>query len=220
MSAVPKTALAPTKRAPRLASRGVILHAATTLFLRSGYLGTSMDEIAALASVSKQTVYTHFADKEQLFSELILGNIARVEEFASTLTRALDDSTDLERDLRDLARSYITTVIQPDVLALRRLVIAEAGRFPELARTYYQHVPEQVFTLLAASLQQLADRGCARLEDPRLAARQFAWLVLAIPLDKAMFNGESGVFSAPEIERIADSAVQVFLAAYGTGRSR
>jgi TetR/AcrR family transcriptional repressor of mexJK operon len=216
---LPKTALAPTKRAPRLASRGVILHAATTLFLRNGYLGTSMDDIAALASVSKQTVYTHFADKEQLFSELILGNIERVEEFANALTRALDHTIDLERDLHDLARSYIKTVIQPDVLALRRLVIAEAGRFPELARTYYERVPEQVFTLLAASLQKLAERGLMRLEDPRLAARQFAWLVLAIPLDKAMFYGESDRLTPPEIEGIADSAVHVFLAAYGAGKS-
>src|SRR5438874_1011894 len=55
----------PKRRAGRLASSGPILEAATTLFLRRGYLGTSMDEIAALASVSKQTLYTHFADKER-----------------------------------------------------------------------------------------------------------------------------------------------------------
>jgi AcrR family transcriptional regulator len=48
--------------------RSAILEAATTVFLDNGYLGTSMDEIAALARVSKQTVYKHFADKERLLS--------------------------------------------------------------------------------------------------------------------------------------------------------
>ena len=51
--------------------RRAILDAATSVFLRSGYLGTSMDEIAALAGVSKQTIYKHFADKERLFSEIV-----------------------------------------------------------------------------------------------------------------------------------------------------
>ena len=106
-----------TRRAGRLASRGVIIEAATTLFLRNGYLGTSMDDVAALASVSKQTVYTHFADKEQLFTELVRGNLERVEGFVDTLTRVLQDTTDLKVDLRLLARSYLKTVIQPPVLA-------------------------------------------------------------------------------------------------------
>ena len=55
--------------------RRAILEAATTVFLRKGYLGTSMDEIAALAAVSKQTVYKHFADKERLFSEIVVGTV-------------------------------------------------------------------------------------------------------------------------------------------------
>src|SRR5215472_16211908 len=95
------------RRAGRLASAGVIMEAATTLFLRNGYLGTSMDEVAALAGVSKQTVYTHFADKEQLFAELVRGNTARVEGFIPTIFRLLEESHDLERDLRELARTYV-----------------------------------------------------------------------------------------------------------------
>ena len=55
--------------------RRAILEAATTAFLRNGYRGTSMDEIAALAGVSKQTVYKHFADKERLFSEIVIGTV-------------------------------------------------------------------------------------------------------------------------------------------------
>src|ERR1700730_18654570 len=97
---------APARRASRLASAGVIREAATTLFLRSGYLGTSMDEIAALAGVSKQTLYTHFANKEQLFSELARGTTDVADESIAAMTVLLQDTDDLERALRELGRRY------------------------------------------------------------------------------------------------------------------
>ncbi len=190
------------------------MDAATTLFLRNGYLGTSMDDIAALAGVSKQTVYTHFADKERLFTDLIRGNTDRVDEFIQALPNMLQDTDDLEKDLRELARRYITSVIQPQVLQLRRLVIGEAGRFPDLARTYYERVPQRVVAILAARLWHLSARGLLHLDDPMLAANHFAWLVLAIPLDKAMFCGNDEGFAPAELEALADAGVRVFLAAY------
>jgi len=193
----------------------VIREAATALFLRNGYLGTSMDEIAALAGVSKQTVYTHFADKERLFTELVLGNTRPVDEFIPVLTHLLQDPDDLEENLRELARRYLGSVIQPPVLQLRRLVIGEAGRFPELARTYYERVPERVVATLATSLQHLAERGLLRLDDSLLAARHFAALVLWIPLDRAMFVANGEPPAAAELERLAGAGVRVFLAAYG-----
>src|SRR5437762_669774 len=84
----------PRRRAPRLGSAGVIMEAATILFLRNGYLGTSIDDIAALAHVSKQTVYTHFADKEQLFTELIRGNFGRADDFVQALGAGLQHTQD------------------------------------------------------------------------------------------------------------------------------
>jgi TetR/AcrR family transcriptional repressor of mexJK operon len=204
----------PKRRAGRLASGGVIRDAAITLFLRKGYLGTSMDEIAAQAGVSKQTIYTHFADKEQLFTDLIRGNTEVVEEFIRAMTAGLADTQDLEKDLGELARRYVTSVVQPRVVQLRRLVIGESGRFPEVARTYYQRVPERVISELASSLARLAERGLLRLDDPLLAAGHLAWLILAAPLDRAMFCGDD-VFSTAELERFADAGVRVFLAAYG-----
>src|SRR5437660_1442310 len=92
---------APAKRAGRLASAGVIMEAATTLFLRGGYQGTSMEDIATLAGVSKQTVYTHFADKERLFTHLVLRYTDRADEFLETTTRLLRATEDVERDLRE-----------------------------------------------------------------------------------------------------------------------
>jgi TetR/AcrR family transcriptional repressor of mexJK operon len=202
----------PARRAGRMASAGAIRDAATTLFLRSGYLGTSMEEIATLAGVSKQTVYTHFADKERLFSDLIVGATDRVDDFLQLLTEVLPGTDDLETDLRQVARRYLAQVLRPDLLRLRRLVIGEAGRFPELARTYYERAPERTLVALAACFQGLAERGLLRVDDPALAAGHFAYLVLGAPLDRAMFGG---VDQAPaDLERHANQAVRVFLAAY------
>ena len=194
--------------------RRAIMEAATTLFLRNGYQGSSMDDIATLAAVSKQTVYKHFADKERLFSDITLGITANAEDFTNTVTMMLDGTDDLERDLRELARRYLASVMQPQVLRLRRLVIGEAGRFPELARTYYRRAPERVLAALAACLERLAARGLLRLDDPLLAANHFAFLVLS-PMDKAMFIGVDERPAPGELDRLADAGVRVFLAAYG-----
>jgi len=205
----------PRRRLGRLQSAGVITEAATELFLRNGYLGTSMDEIAALAGVSKQTVYTHFADKERLFTELVRGNTGPADEFVEVMTGLLDASDDVERDLHDLSRRYARSVIEPRVLQLRRLVIGEAGRFPELARAYYERVPERVIASLAGCLGRLAERGLLRLEDPLLAATHLVALILWTPLDRGMFVADGGVPAAAELDRLADAGVDVFLAAYG-----
>ena len=202
------------RRAPRLASGGAIREAAARLFLEKGYQGTSMDEIAAAARISKQTIYTHFPSKEQLFAALVLANTERVEEFAEGLVRTFGEADGLEDGLRRVARTYARMVIQPEVLRLRRLVLAAAGRFPDLARRYYEPVPERVYGVLATLLQELSDAGRLRVDDPRLAAQHFAWLVLGIPLDRGMFLPPGEASGGVRIDDLADAAVRAFLAAY------
>jgi TetR/AcrR family transcriptional regulator, mexJK operon transcriptional repressor len=194
--------------------RQEIVEAATTAFLRNGYLGTSMDEIAALAGVSKQTVYKQFADKERLFTEIVLGTIDQVGEPFFGGIGALEDTEDLETDLRRLAGQLMVIVKDPRLLQLRRLVIGEAGRFPELGRTYYERGPGRSAEKLASQFEVLAERGLLRLDDPRLAAQYFNWLVLSIPLNQAMFSVDLD-FSPAELDRYADEAVRIFLAAHG-----
>ena len=195
--------------------RRAIVEAAAGLFLNHGYQGTSMDEIAALAAVSKQTVYKNFSDKEQLFSDIVLGAAARADEFIQALPRVLAGTDDLRAGLQALARQYLATVMQPRLLQLRWLIISEAGRFPDLVRTYYRRVPERVMDALAAQLGELAGRGLLRVDDPHVAASHLAFLILGLPLDRAMFLGTGHELSAAELDRRADDAVDVFLAAYG-----
>src|SRR6202050_5961734 len=87
--------------------RQAILDAATTLFLRVGYLATSMDQIAAAAAVSKQTVYKQFADKQSLFREIVADTVAEVADPVAQQVAGLRDSGDLEADLRGLAHARL-----------------------------------------------------------------------------------------------------------------
>ena len=116
--------------------RKAILEAATTVFLRNGYLGTSMDEIAASAGVSKQTIYKHFADKERLFIAIVTSTVDEISDPVREEVLDIADTGDIEADLRDLARRQLERVMQPRLLQLRRLVIGETTRFPSLGRTF------------------------------------------------------------------------------------
>jgi TetR/AcrR family transcriptional repressor of mexJK operon len=196
--------------------RQAILHAAATVFLRHGYVGTSMDEIAALAAVSKQTVYKHFADKERLFTELVTATVTETSDQVHEEVLTLEDSGNLEDDLVDIARRTLANVMQPALLQLRRLVIGEATRFPQLGRTFYALGPGRTIETLTAVFAQLTERGVLQLDDPCLAAEHFNWLIMSTLLNRAMFFGDDQPPAAADLDRHAQAGVRVFLAAYGT----
>jgi TetR/AcrR family transcriptional repressor of mexJK operon len=199
--------------------RRAILEGATEVFLRSGYRGASMDQIAALAGVSKQTVYKHFSDKEALFSEIVISAVDAVAGPVHDEVLKLEDSGDVEADLRGLARRLLGRVMQPRILRLRRLVIGEAGRFPDLGRTFYEQGPGRTIAALGAVFEGLAARGVLRLQDPALAAAHFNWLVMSIPLNRAMLLGEDEPPASAELNRYADAGVHAFLAAYSAAEA-
>lgn len=196
--------------------RRAIVDAARTLFLQRGYAGTSMDDIASLAAVSKQTVYKQFGDKHQLFIELITTDIAHSETSTHPLIEAMHDSTEVESDLQRFARAHLADVMKPPLLRMRRLLIGEAERFPELAQAWYDNGPVRSCEIFARWFRALDQRGLLRVEDAALAAQHFNWLVLAIPLNKAMaYPLDEPVFAKAELDHYADEGVRVFLAAYG-----
>jgi TetR/AcrR family transcriptional regulator, mexJK operon transcriptional repressor len=196
-------------------TRAAVVEAATTLFLRHGYQGTSTDDIARLAAVSKRTVYNNFGDKQRLFTEIILGITVTAEQLADKFASELRNAEDVPAALHDVARRLLDAVTRPLVLQLRRLLIAEARRFPDLARQYYRGAPGRTLGGLAAGLGALAERGALVVPDPQRAAEHFAFLVLGATLDRAMFEGEQSVPSDAELQRTADDAARAFLAAYG-----
>lgn len=205
-----------TRIDPRVArSRAAIREAATTLFLRDGYTATTMDHIAEQAGVSKRTVYNNFADKEALFREVALAATGVAEEFASHAAAELADPEDLEAALSGLARRLAAAATDPRVVRLRRLLVGEAHRFPDLAADYYRLAPGRIIAALAAALESLASRGRLRVSAPGRAAEHLAFLVLGAALDRAMFDGPDSPPDSKSLVDAADDGVRTFLAAYG-----
>ncbi|MEU6482608.1 TetR/AcrR family transcriptional regulator [Streptomyces sp. NPDC046887] len=192
-----------------------ILEAATAVFLDKGYAGTSMDDIARLAAVSKQTVYKHFADKEKLFAEIVLATTDRVEGVIDLVSDIPADAAGLEAELTRVAGEFLRALTQPQVLRLRRLIIANADAFPELGASWYRQGFERGLASLAGSFRRLAEQGLLRIDDPMLAADHFAGLLLWIPVNQAMFTG-GPVHTEAELDHYAEAGVRVFLAAYRT----
>jgi len=194
--------------------RRSIVDAAREVFMERGYAGASMDAIAAAAGVSKPTVYNHFADKQQLFAQMLSDTIDELTQ--SFYEQVVDQpkNVDVRDYLRDLARLLLKAVMQPQNLRLRRLVIAEAGRFPELGRMYEEKAPDRAIAAVTEALKRLAKSGALQIEDPALAATHFAWLVVSVPLNHAMFSGDDRGLRRNQVEQHADNAVRIFLAAY------
>ncbi len=195
--------------------RRAIVEAATTAFLDHGYRGASMDAVAAAADVSKQTVYQHFRDKQRLFGEVIAATVQTAGDSVHSEVRRLGDSGNPEKDLRDLARRLLALVLQPRMLRLRRLVIAEARQFPDLGRYFYELGPGRTIAALTDTFTELIRQGRLVDCDPELAAGQFNWLVMAAPLNQAMLLGQDDAPTTRQINRWADDGVRTFLAAYG-----
>ncbi|WP_406011911.1 TetR/AcrR family transcriptional regulator [Streptomyces sp. NBC_00984] len=193
--------------------RQAIMEAATTVFMEKGYSGTSMDDIAKLAAVSKQTVYKHFSDKEKLFAEIVLATTDRIDGVIDLVADIPSDADTLDENLTRLARQFLTTLTQAQVLQLRRLVIANADAFPELGAAWYEQGFERVLVTLAATFQRLTEDGLLRIDEPLLAANHFSGLLLWIPVNKAMFHGGPQHTQA-ELDRYATAGVRAFLAAY------
>ena len=197
--------------------RQTILSAGRELFLSNGYQGTSVDHIAASAEVSKQTVYKHFGDKHELLLAIV--NEALESTVAPFLGRiaALADTTDLEADLTTLAADYLSAVLQEPVVQLRRLVIGEANRVPELAQLYYDSAPARTLAAFADCFSRLHDHGLLHAPESAIAAEHFAFLIVGRAIDQALFSGGPQVLAGIDVDSYVRAGVQVFLAAYQAG---
>jgi TetR/AcrR family transcriptional regulator, mexJK operon transcriptional repressor len=187
------------------------------LFLRKGY--TTMEEIAALAGLTKRTVYNNYADKDTLFTQIVMEVIAYAEAFARGLHEEFTvgiTAANLRATLDNLGRRLALAIVRPEVVALRRLLIGEAREFPALATEYFDRALGQVLEALASGFEHLGQVGLLRVADARQAAAQFAYLVAGEPLDRAVLVG-----TTPPREHViacAREGVQTFLARYGAAR--
>ena len=202
---------------PRITrSRALIMAAAERVFLQRGFPGTSVDDIAAEAGVSKRTVYNVFTDKEQLFRAILGDAIGTAERYAGEVAATTAAAEDLDLALGELAGELAASVLGGRVVPLRRLLIGEASRFPEFALEYYDRAPGRVMTAVASAMQRLAERGLLRIDEPELAAEHFAFLAIGSSLDRALFDPTADGDPAGVVAAVAraERGAATFLRAY------
>ena len=193
-----------------------ILEAAEQLFLRDGYLGTSMDELAEQSGVSKQTVYKHFGIKELLFIELVTSMTAGAGDGLYELGGLPTETSELAPYFTQYAVDELRIVMTPRLIQLRRLVIGEVGHFPKLAEALFKNGPQRSIKSLTAVITELSRRGLLTATDPERAATTLNWLVLAAPINEAMLRGDAAIPAPSSLNTHATEAIRVFLAAHAT----
>ncbi len=203
-----------TTRPSSLTKRRAILSAAEEAFLGEGYAAVTMDDIAVRSGVAKQTVYAHFGSKDALFVDLVTSMTRAAGDPVYDAPPAVDDLDGLAALLEQTLEHQLAIVLTPRLLQLRRLVIGEVSRFPELARALAEHGPHRAIDSLAALLRDVSGRGLLVVPDARAAAAQLNWLVMGEPLNDAMLLGDGAVLSARRRRTHVRRAVGTFLAAY------
>ncbi|MCF6444460.1 TetR/AcrR family transcriptional regulator [Nereida sp. MMG025] len=188
-----------------------VIEGATRVFLRDGFEGASVDDIAREAQVSKATLYSYFADKRVLFMEVAQNECRRIA--ADTL-----DSIDMSAPPRDVLLTACKTMMRffySDFgLAMFRIAVAESTRFPELGRQFYCNGPLDGHEKIVFYLRHAVDKGDLVIGDIELAAFQLPQLCQAELHEKLLFGLQDSV-SEDQIDRIANGAVDLFLARYG-----
>jgi TetR/AcrR family transcriptional regulator, mexJK operon transcriptional repressor len=188
----------PSREAAALLA-GSILDAATEAFLRDGFAATSMEAIAAGAGVSKRTLYARYPDKAALLQATVSRMIGN---WLPDLDAALGQSR-LEDALIAVARRMLDAAIEPQSLGLYRLLVAEAGRIPDLGLLLMQAGAGAGVQRIAALLAE------AGVVEPGFAAEQFQRLVITGPQYRALGFGPP--MSAAELDGWPERCVRLLL---------
>ena len=172
------------------ARRPELLAAAIALFAERGFAATRLEDVAARAGVSKATVYVYFADKERLFEAVVQETVVPNLDRARALIDGYDGTTPgLIRALIMLLES----VLESPVSAVLKVVIAESGNFPELARLWAELVIQRGFALVCRVIERGIARGELRAVNPADAAPLVIAPVLLLALWKHSFAAHAGM---------------------------
>ncbi len=195
-----------------LGKRAAILDVAKRLFSQHGFDGASMDQIAAEAGVSKLTVYSHFGDKESLFSAAIR---AKCEEQlpAALFLAGLQGS--LREQLTLIARAFFVLVTSEEAIAMHRMMMMPGTGDTHVRELFWQAGPQQVKDAFGEFLRSRVARDELHIPDIARAASQFFCLIKG-ELHMQMLCGMSCGAPVGDVERHIEATVDLFLRAYGT----
>lgn len=193
--------------------RQAILAAACEVFLEMGYGAATIDQVIAKVGGSKRTVYGYFNGKEALFA-------AVVDEIVGEIVRPLPDIDAIRLDIREtlqvVAEQHMTVVLSERHAALMRLVAAEASRFPEIGRAYYEHGPARGHKKLETYFAEQHRLGLLDIADPAQASDFFWGMLLHHPTLRRLYAVAPPPKPA-EVKALCAVVVATFLALYGAG---
>lgn len=191
-------------------NRVAIVDAATAAFLANGYAGTTMEGIAKVAGVSKQTVYNHFPSKEDLFAAVVRH---QCRNFLSPLGAMETTRRPMREVLHEIGAETIEALNTPHGIGLFRVLVAAAAQFPELGRTFFETVLSHANRTLAAYLEKKTAEGELAVEDAEIAAQHFFGLVSCHAEHIRLLDIREPL-SPAALERRLALSVEAFLRAY------
>src|SRR5437016_6165461 len=192
-------------------TRQRIRAAALRLFLQQGYLATSIDAILAEAGISsKETLYRHYANKEALFVD-VLAHLTMEQPGFSEKLAALPTPHDLPQlgqALTQLSREILSMMSQPGYLALVRIIIAEAPRFPQLGPLFFSTVTQRGLAIMTTLLQEAREQQIIADLDFDAVTHTLLGGLLTYAIMNLMFVREEA--QLPPLDR-ADAIVEVIM---------
>lgn len=193
-----------------LGKRAAILNAARTLFFEQGYAGVSMDDIAALAGVSKLTVYSHFGDKETLFAEAIR---AQCQQMMPDDLFQHELHGPLREQLLEIGAAFFAMISSDVAIATHRMMLSPGTGDDHVRRMFWEAGPQRTQQAMVDFLAARVQAGELAIDDLGLAASQFFHLFKG-ELYMKMMCGLKGPPSAEEVQRHLAAGVGFFLRAY------
>ena len=192
-----------------------VLEGAHRVFLEHGFEGASVDEIARAAQVSKATLYSYFPTKESMFIAVARAKYQSKTNFA---TEEMDFCSGPRTCLSFAAITIVNEFLTPFNRSVLRVAVAEAQRFPDLAKEFFEGGPQLVRATLTGYFKFAVERGDLAIEDLTLAADQFTEMCKAKHFMEFML-GVRETFTDAEKQAVADAAVETFLARYGVAEN-
>lgn len=193
------------------AKRAALLEAAGRLFCEHGFEHTRLEAIARAAGVSKLTIYSHFGDKEGLFTAAVE---ARCQDQLPRNLFIASTALPLDLALRRIGLAFLDLVYSDQALRLTRMMAAQGGGSSRLAALYYAAGPKRVLEEMEGFLARAAARGVLALDDPALAAARFFVLLKGITHFRCLIGLEPPPSARARSRHVVD-CVEWFLRAHG-----
>lgn len=198
------------------AKREQIVAGAWRVFKRKGFDAASMNDITREAGVSKGTIYVYFSNKEDLFAALVDHHR---QEFATSMRNILAGTEEVRDGLKQFGKAFANKMICSEMIPAMRSVIGVIDRMPKLAQRFFIAAPNNVRTVLQDFIEHQVSLGHLKVDDVELAARQYIELSTGTFFKLRLFGELEGPVPEEELDRVIDSAIMVFMAAYGTDKT-